>query len=345
MLRANSTWTRAASIATRAARSRLRAFANPAANPSFTSSPKIPANCTARSWLWSPARPLPSAPFPIGAHVPGSSRFLSTSWTMSYYCGFNSEASFGAWSYLIVRPQEQGGNVLVDSPRFNNPLAKRIEELGGVSLMLLSHRDDIADHAKFAAHFHCPRVMHEADGAAARGIERVITGTAPAANRRRPAAHPHAGTHARPSGLSVSRESAIHGRSLGVVAGTPNSDGLPRRLLVFLAGTDPLDGKSAGLSVRMGSTRPRPHRPQLRRRNARAPAAMRGANEEAINFLGGICGPASSRRICSVPQWRKIAGGSRATKIGATKSVTRVRAERRSLAPLRCTWTPGRSAL
>jgi glyoxylase-like metal-dependent hydrolase (beta-lactamase superfamily II) len=96
-----------------------------------------------------------------------------------YFCGFTSEASFGAWSYLIVRPQEHGGNVLVDSPRFNNPLARRIEDMGGVNLMLLSHRDDIADHAKFAAHFHCPRIMHEADGAAARGIERVITGTAP----------------------------------------------------------------------------------------------------------------------------------------------------------------------
>ena len=96
-----------------------------------------------------------------------------------YFCGFTSEASFGAWSYLIVRPQAQGGNVLVDSPRFNNPLVKRIEQLGGVNLMLLSHRDDIADHAKFAAHFHCPRVMHEGDSAAARGIERVIAGTAP----------------------------------------------------------------------------------------------------------------------------------------------------------------------
>src|ERR1019366_3396314 len=26
-----------------------------------------------------------------------------------YYCGFNSEASFGAWAYLIVRSQERGG--------------------------------------------------------------------------------------------------------------------------------------------------------------------------------------------------------------------------------------------
>jgi glyoxylase-like metal-dependent hydrolase (beta-lactamase superfamily II)/ferredoxin len=96
-----------------------------------------------------------------------------------YFCGFTSQSSFGAWSYLIVRPPEQGGNVLVDSPRFNNPLVRRMDEMGGVSLMLLSHRDDIADHAKFAAHFHCPRVMHEKEGAASLGIERVITGTSP----------------------------------------------------------------------------------------------------------------------------------------------------------------------
>jgi glyoxylase-like metal-dependent hydrolase (beta-lactamase superfamily II)/ferredoxin len=95
-----------------------------------------------------------------------------------YFCGFTAESSFGAWAYLIVRPPEQGGNVLVDSPRFNAPLVKRMEEMGGVNLMLLSHRDDIADHAKFAAHFHCPRVLHEGEGAATRGIERIITGTA-----------------------------------------------------------------------------------------------------------------------------------------------------------------------
>jgi len=96
-----------------------------------------------------------------------------------YFCGFTSESSFGAWAYLIARPAERGGNILVDSPRFNNPLVKRIEQMGGASLMFLSHRDDIADHAKFAAHFHCPRIMHEAENASARGIERVITGTHP----------------------------------------------------------------------------------------------------------------------------------------------------------------------
>src|SRR5262245_19471526 len=40
-----------------------------------------------------------------------------------YHCGFHSKDSFGAASYLIVRP---GGNVLVDSPRFVASLVKRI---------------------------------------------------------------------------------------------------------------------------------------------------------------------------------------------------------------------------
>jgi glyoxylase-like metal-dependent hydrolase (beta-lactamase superfamily II)/ferredoxin len=93
-----------------------------------------------------------------------------------YFCGFTAESSFGAWAYLIVRPDTAGGNVLVDSPRFAGPLVRRIEHLGGVRLMYLSHSDDIADHAKFAAHFGCPRVMHEAEGAARLGVERVTTG-------------------------------------------------------------------------------------------------------------------------------------------------------------------------
>ena len=93
-----------------------------------------------------------------------------------YFCGFTSAASYGGWSYLIARPPERGGNVLVDSPRFNSPLVKRIEQMGGVNLMFLTHRDDIADHVQFAAHFHCPRVMHQGDGAANMGIEQVISG-------------------------------------------------------------------------------------------------------------------------------------------------------------------------
>lgn len=93
-----------------------------------------------------------------------------------YFCGFTSESSFGAWSYLVVRPEAEGGNVLVDSPRFSRPLVKRIEALGGVRTLFLTHRDDIADHAAFAERFGCRRVMHAADGARRVGVEQVVEG-------------------------------------------------------------------------------------------------------------------------------------------------------------------------
>jgi glyoxylase-like metal-dependent hydrolase (beta-lactamase superfamily II) len=98
-----------------------------------------------------------------------------------YFCGFTAESSFGAWAYLIARPPGGGGNVLVDSPRFTMPLVRRIEQLGGVDVMYLTHRDDIADHARYAAHFGCPRIMHEADGAVRLGVEQVTSGGAPLA--------------------------------------------------------------------------------------------------------------------------------------------------------------------
>jgi glyoxylase-like metal-dependent hydrolase (beta-lactamase superfamily II)/ferredoxin len=94
-----------------------------------------------------------------------------------YFCGYASEKSYGASSYFIVRPAPiPGGNVLVDSPRAAKPLMDRIEELGGVRLLFLSHKDDVADHAKYTARFGCERIMHAADGAGALGVERVLHG-------------------------------------------------------------------------------------------------------------------------------------------------------------------------
>jgi glyoxylase-like metal-dependent hydrolase (beta-lactamase superfamily II)/ferredoxin len=93
-----------------------------------------------------------------------------------YFCGFTSESSFGAWSYLITRP---AGNILIDSPRFATQLLKRIDALGGVSRMLLTHKDDVADHELFHKKFGCERFMHADDGAARLGLEQVIHGTEP----------------------------------------------------------------------------------------------------------------------------------------------------------------------
>ena len=96
-----------------------------------------------------------------------------------YFCGFTSESSFGAWSYLFVRPGAEGGNVLVDSPRFTRPLVRRLEALGGVGTIFLTHRDDVADHEKYARHFGATRVMHADDNAARYGVERVVEGSEP----------------------------------------------------------------------------------------------------------------------------------------------------------------------
>lgn len=77
-----------------------------------------------------------------------------------YHCGFHAASSFGAASYLIVR---EGGNVLVDSPRFNRGLVERIAQLGSVRWMFLTHRDDVADHARFARALGCERILHARD--------------------------------------------------------------------------------------------------------------------------------------------------------------------------------------
>jgi glyoxylase-like metal-dependent hydrolase (beta-lactamase superfamily II) len=93
-----------------------------------------------------------------------------------YFCGFTSESSFGGWSYLVKR---QSGNFLVDSPRFATQLVKRIEPLGGIKRMLLTHKDDVADHQLFHQRFGCERTMHAADGARRLGVEQVLEGEEP----------------------------------------------------------------------------------------------------------------------------------------------------------------------
>jgi glyoxylase-like metal-dependent hydrolase (beta-lactamase superfamily II)/ferredoxin len=91
-----------------------------------------------------------------------------------HYCGYHSTKSYGAASYLIVRPE---GNVLVDSPRQSETLAARIEAMGGARLMFLTHGDDVADHAWWRERLGCERILHAGDaGWSARGMERILEG-------------------------------------------------------------------------------------------------------------------------------------------------------------------------
>jgi len=90
------------------------------------------------------------------------------------YLGYTSADSFGASSYLIHRP---GGGVMVDSPRFSAGLLRRLRERGGVRTLFLTHRDDVADHARWARELGCERVLHEGDvGRGTRDVERRLQG-------------------------------------------------------------------------------------------------------------------------------------------------------------------------
>ncbi|MBD2018846.1 MBL fold metallo-hydrolase, partial [Leptolyngbya sp. FACHB-36] len=94
-----------------------------------------------------------------------------------YHCGFHAENSYGAASYFIQRPE---GNVLVDSPRFTPPLVKQLEEMGGIRYLYLTHRDDVADHAKFHQHFGCDRILHRDEiGSGTRDVEIQLSGLDP----------------------------------------------------------------------------------------------------------------------------------------------------------------------
>src|SRR5262245_30965447 len=53
-----------------------------------------------------------------------------------YYCGYNSPRSYGGNSYFIRHP---AGNWLIDAPKFVVPLVKRLEALGGVAHIFLTH--------------------------------------------------------------------------------------------------------------------------------------------------------------------------------------------------------------
>ncbi len=94
-----------------------------------------------------------------------------------YHCGYHSEKSYAAASYLIQHPD---GNILVDSPRFTPPLVKQIEALGGIKYLYLTHRDDVADHQKFHEHFGCDRLLHDDEiNTGTQAVERKLSGLDP----------------------------------------------------------------------------------------------------------------------------------------------------------------------
>src|SRR5947207_2008531 len=93
-----------------------------------------------------------------------------------YYCGYNSPKSYGGNSYFVRHP---AGNWLIDSPKFVAPLVRRLEALGGVAHIFLTHRDDVADADRYAAHFRSRRIIHRDELPSQPGAEVVLDGGGP----------------------------------------------------------------------------------------------------------------------------------------------------------------------
>lgn len=154
-----------------------------------------PATEEERRQAWRAMLACPSAS--IGGEKPPPDVFP---WELTpgvWMLGYNARESFGATSWLLARPE---GNVMVDAPRWSSALAERIDAMAadgvvsaraaggrqrrsqlvesaatersafdGVAHIFLTHRDDVADHDRYAARFGATEWIHEDDADAAPG--------------------------------------------------------------------------------------------------------------------------------------------------------------------------------
>lgn len=86
-----------------------------------------------------------------------------------YYLGFTSPDTFAASSWLCISPT---ANLMIDIPRYNSGLARRIEKIieqrgrpgSRLDYIVMSHKDDVAGHAKWAERFTgVPRMIHKTE--------------------------------------------------------------------------------------------------------------------------------------------------------------------------------------
>ena len=87
-------------------------------------------------------------------------------------CGHHDRRSFGAHSWFVPRPD---GGLMVDAPHWSLDVVESAEAHGGISHVLLTHQDDVADAQRYAEHFKARVWIGEADRHAAPFATDVLT--------------------------------------------------------------------------------------------------------------------------------------------------------------------------
>jgi len=112
--------------------------------------------------------------FPLAVAVGDNTENSAKKPVAVWYNGFNAAGSYGGNSYLVRAGD--GGLWMVDSPRWQPALAGAMEKLGGLAGIFLTHRDDVADAARYAKRFGARRVIHVRDADACPEAEWKMSG-------------------------------------------------------------------------------------------------------------------------------------------------------------------------
>lgn len=112
----------------------------------------------------------------VHATIPHDDVFPEPMTDKVWRLGYNARNSWGAHSFFIER---DAGNAMIDAPRWTSHVVEAIEQRGGLALVLLTHRDDVADAERYAAHFKARVFIHEDDRGAAPYATDLLRGREP----------------------------------------------------------------------------------------------------------------------------------------------------------------------
>ncbi len=146
--------------------------------------------------------------------------------------GYNARHSWGAHSFFIER---ENGNAMIDAPRWTEHVVNAIAQRGGLALVLLTHRDDVADAERYAKHFGARVFIHEDDRNAAPYATDLIHGRAPIALGDESPGHSRTRPYQRQRRVSFRRTLPLLWRLIVMGFHDERSARLKTCLLVFLA--------------------------------------------------------------------------------------------------------------